>query len=158
MNSPAASPSARYHALLDLLRTAESIWNASRTFFAQWDISPSQFNILNLLRDQPEGLSQTDLSRELITHRSNVTGLVDRLEARKLVERRASATDRRAWRVVLTQEGHHLLGEILPLYYEVAEAVWGDIPAARALDLISDLKQLGEHALLLAGKHASGTL
>ena len=154
MNSPPASPSARYQALLDLLRTAESIWNASRTFFAQWDISPSQFNILNLLRDQPAGLSQTDLSRELITHRSNVTGLVDRLEARKLVVRKASATDRRAWRVVLTQEGHLLLGEILPPYYDVAEAVWGDIPAARARDLISDLKQLGDHALRLAGEHA----
>ncbi len=158
MQSPSASPSARYQALLDLLRTAESIWNASRTFFAQWDISPSQFNILNLLSDQPEGLSQSDLSRELITHRSNVTGLVDRLEARKLVERRASATDRRAWRVVLTRDGHHLLAQILPPYYEVAEAVWGDIPPARARDLVSDLKQLGEHALRLAGKHTSPAL
>src|SRR4051812_10321241 len=95
-------PGPRYQALLQLLRTAETLWNSSRLFFERWDLGPSQFNLLNLLIDCPEGLSQTELSRQLITHRSNVTGLVDRLEARGLVRRKASADDRRAYRVVLT--------------------------------------------------------
>src|ERR1035438_1816121 len=69
-----------YQALMELLRTADTLWNASRVFFERWDLSPSQFNVLNLLHLNPEGLSQTDLSRQLIMHRSNLTGLVDRLE------------------------------------------------------------------------------
>ena len=74
-----------YRALMELLRAADTVWNASRVFFERWDVSPSQFNVLNLLRLNRAGLSQSDLSRQLIMHRSNVTGLVDRLEKRGYV-------------------------------------------------------------------------
>src|SRR5438445_9421408 len=121
MKSQLSVPGPRYGALIGLLRTAETLWNASRVFFARWDLSPSQFNVLNLLYDQPEGCTQIELSRSLIMHRSNVTGLVNRLEARGLVQRRDSANDRRAYRVVLTVAGRKLLQEILPHYYAAAE-------------------------------------
>jgi DNA-binding MarR family transcriptional regulator len=124
------TPSVRYQALLSLLRAAEAIWDASRTFFARWDISPAQFNILNLLRGKPNGLSQTDLSRELIVHRSNITGLVDRLEEHGWVERLDTAGDRRAYRVVLTGRGKALVEEILPSYYAAAEATWDGVSTA----------------------------
>lgn len=139
-SSPTANP--RYQALLQLLRTADTLWNASRLFFARWDVSSSQFNVLNLLSDQPDGLSQIELGRWLLTHRSNVTGLVDRLEKRGLVARRDSATDRRAYRVVLTPAGHKLIQQILPEYYRVADEAWGDISAARAKALAVDLAGL----------------
>src|SRR5919197_4265703 len=102
MSASGSSPGPRYQALLQLLRTAEALWNASRLFFARWDLGPSQFNVLHLLYGQPEGCTQVELSRWLIMHRSNVTGLVDRLEARGLVRRRDNTNDRRAYRVVLT--------------------------------------------------------
>ena len=44
-----------YRALMELLRTADTLWNASRVFFERWDLSPSQFNVLNLLRLSPAG-------------------------------------------------------------------------------------------------------
>src|SRR5258707_14719648 len=102
---PIAPSALRYEALLRLLRTANMIWDASRVFFEQWDLSPSQFNILNLLLANCDGLTQTDVGRQLITHRSNVTGLVDRLEKRGLVQRKEVHSDRRAYRVVLTAAG-----------------------------------------------------
>src|SRR5215471_14015077 len=107
-----------YRALMELLRTADTVWNASRLFFERWELSPSQFNVLNLLQLNPEGLSQSELSRQLIMHRSNATGLVDRLEKRGLVERQSVAGDRRAYRVVLPPAGAKLLKDILPTYYE----------------------------------------
>ena len=91
MKGQSARPGPRYQALIELLRTAETLWNASRVFFARWDLSPSQFNVLNLLYEQPGGCTQIELSRQLIMHRSNVTGLVDRLEARGLLQRQDSA-------------------------------------------------------------------
>ncbi|SRR5579871_6518783 len=142
MNSKLRMPGPRYAALIQLLRTAENLWNASRIFFDKWDLSPSQFNILNVLHHQSEGCTQSELSRELITHRSNVTGLVDRLEERGLVCRRDSATDRRAWRVALTPKGRELLEEILPEYYGEAERLWGNIPASQASKLASELSAL----------------
>jgi DNA-binding MarR family transcriptional regulator len=135
-----------YRALLELLRTADTIWNASRVFFERWELSPSQFNVLNLLRLTPAGLSQTDLSRQLIMHRSNVTGLLDRLERRGLVTRRDVAADRRAYNVVLTPAGIKLLRDILPKYLQEAVQVWDRVPARRAAELIADLQQVAQNA------------
>jgi DNA-binding MarR family transcriptional regulator len=141
-----------YRALMELLRTADTVWNASRAFFERWDLSPSQFNVLNLLHINPAGLSQTDLSLQLIMHRSNLTGLVDRLEKRGLVARREVAADRRAYSVVLTASGTRLLREILPRYYEEAARVWDRLPARRAAELIADLQQVARNAQHVAAK------
>src|SRR5258708_2122717 len=133
-----AQPGPRYGALLQVLRTSEALWNASRVFFERWQISPSQFNLLNIVRSHPEGLTQIELSRELMVHRSNVTGLIDRLEKRGLVCRKENPADRRAWRVVLTPEGAQLLEAILPYYHRVAEAAWGSISIQRAQELAEE--------------------
>src|ERR1017187_3159276 len=129
-------PGPRYPALLQMLRTAETLWNSSRVFFGRWDPSPSQFNVLNLLRGEADGLSQAGISRQLIMHRSNATGLIDRLEERGLLHRRATPGDRRAYRVVLTPAARRLLARILPDYYRLAEQVWGDLPVARVSQLL----------------------
>jgi len=142
MKAERSASTLRYQALLQLLRTADTLWNASRVFFARWDLSPSQFNVLNLLSDQPDGLSQIKLGQLLITHRSNVTGLVDRLERRGLVARRDSAHDRRAYCVVLSAAGHKLIQRILPEYYRVADKVWAGFSPQRAKVLTSDLAGL----------------
>jgi DNA-binding MarR family transcriptional regulator len=158
VNKLSDRPGPRYDALLQLLRTSEAIWNSSRLFFARWELSPSQFNILNLLKDADAGMTQSELSRLLIMHRSNVTGLVDRLEARGWVERRDSETDRRSWRVTLTLEGQRLVREILPHYYAAAEAVWGNILPARARELSLELADVADNAARIAapseGPHA----
>lgn len=145
-------PGPRYASLLQLLRTSETVWNASRLFFARWEISPSQFNVLNLLSGTEAGFTQIELSRHLIMHRSNVTGLVDRLEERGLVRREASATDRRTWCVVLTQDGTKLIQEILPHYYAAAEAVWGKISAARSAEMARDLAAIAAQADQIVAK------
>jgi MarR family 2-MHQ and catechol resistance regulon transcriptional repressor len=146
------SPSpTRYQALIQLLRTAEDLWNASRVFFARWDLSPSQFNVLNVLFSEPNGLSQSELSRLLIMHRSNATGLVDRLEKRGLLRRQDAPEDRRAYRVVLTSQGQDLLNAIYPHYYRAADAVWATLPETRASALLVELQELAQNAVRVAG-------
>ena len=152
MKKKSGAPGPRYPALLQLLRTAENLWNSSRVFFGRWDLSPSQFNVLNLLREEPGGLSQTEISRLLIMHRSNATGLIDRLEERGLLQRRATPGDRRAYRVVLTPAARQLLARILPGYYRLAEQVWGDLPVARVSQLLADLSRLDANLAQLKPK------
>ena len=137
---------------MQLLRTADILWEASRIFFARWNLSPSQFNVLNLLDGYPEGLSQTQLGRDLLTHRSNITGLVDRLEKRRLVRRKEMAGDRRAYRVILSAAGAGLLQEILPEYREQADQVWEGL----APEKISGLAATMEHVSRNVTKAARG--
>lgn len=155
MPSPLKAPGPRYGALLQILRTAEVLWESSRVFFARWDLSTSQFNILNLLRDHPDGASQTKLSRELIMHRSNVTGLVDRLEKRRLVKRTNDPADRRVHRVKLTREGRAILQKVLPDYYAAAETVLGGMSPAQAKRLAGSLDEISQQAHTAANQSKS---
>lgn len=143
---------ARYQALLQLLRTSETIWNASRLFFARWELSPSQFNVLNVLQDHPDGITQIELSRHLITHRSNVTGLVDRLEQRGLLRRGKVPGDRRAYSVALTTAGRQLLEEILPDYHRNSEAALTAVPLKQLPELMRHLARIESTATKLTAQ------
>jgi MarR family transcriptional repressor of emrRAB len=143
-------PGAKHESLLELLRSAETIWNASRVFFGRWKLSPSQFNVLNLLRERGHGLTQSELSRELIMHRSNITGLVDRLETRGLVKRKPETADRRAWRVTLTGSGSKLLSRVLPDYYKLSEELWDGVTVQEATELASRVAALRARAEQMA--------
>ncbi len=72
---------------------------------AQFDLSFAQAMALKEL-DEP--LPMGDLADRLCCDASNVTGIVDRLEARSLVERRTVAGDRRVKHIVLTEGGRTL--------------------------------------------------
>lgn len=76
------------------------------------------FNAMAFVKYSRDGgeLSQRDLGRKLVVSGANVTGLVDKLEKKKLVVRTKHATDRRKWIIRLTRRGDDLLTRILPSY------------------------------------------
>ena len=78
------------------------------------------FNTMAFIKYSREAgeLSQRDLGRKLVVSGANVTGLVDKLEKKRLVTRERHKTDRRKWNVSLTTRGENLLKEILPVYAE----------------------------------------
>ena len=157
MNAKATQPGPRQPALIELLRAAETIWNGSRLFFARWELSPSQFNVLNLLRLCPEGLTQIELSRQLLTHRSNITGLVDRLEQRGLVARHDEPGDRRSYRVVLSPAGGKLVAAILPDYHGGIEEVLASLSVRQARDFAVTCQQITATANALANRLVNST-
>src|SRR3954468_22271165 len=74
---------------------------------AELQLSPAQCHVLHLIEpDRPIPMGQ--LAETLACDASNVTGLVDRLESRGLVRRRASEADRRVKVLVLTPTGERL--------------------------------------------------
>ena len=71
----------------------------------------AQWTILVNLEAQP-GLLQKELAEILEVEPITVARLVDRLEARGMVERRGDPTDRRCWRLHLTDASRPLMSEI----------------------------------------------
>jgi DNA-binding MarR family transcriptional regulator len=89
---------------------------------AAFDLTPVQGHVLRLLEpEQP--LPMNDLAGALHCDASNVTGLVDRLEQRRLVERRPGARDRRVKELLLTAEGVALRARVLERMWEPPEAI-----------------------------------
>ena len=70
----------------------------------QFDLSPMQLFALGALERGRE-MPMSALAGSLVCDASNVTGIVDRLESRGLIERRAAPHDRRVKLLALTEEG-----------------------------------------------------
>ncbi|HEU5306084.1 MAG TPA: MarR family transcriptional regulator [Acidimicrobiia bacterium] len=93
----------------DVLRHLMGVMHAMKAHVAElaagFDLTPSQLAALGHL-DEP--WSQRQLAESLHFDASNVTDIVDRLEARGLVVRTVDAHDRRVRRIVRTPEGDEL--------------------------------------------------
>ncbi|MET0546575.1 MAG: MarR family transcriptional regulator [Caulobacterales bacterium] len=77
-------------------------------------VTRSQWSVLSALsRGGNDGMMQVDLARLLEVGKVTVGGLVDRLEATGHVERRADATDRRAKRVFITEQGFEVIRQMI---------------------------------------------
>jgi DNA-binding MarR family transcriptional regulator len=73
-------------------------------------LRPATFGALRIL-DQPRTMSE--IAADLRCDNSNVTGIVDGLEARGLAERTASPGDRRVKLIALTAEGRRLRARLM---------------------------------------------
>lgn len=77
------------------------------------NMSPGQLGVLLLVRQNP-GINQTRLGAALGIDRSTLVAVLDRLQARKLVARKPSPTDRRSHALELTAAGQAFLDDLLP--------------------------------------------
>lgn len=82
------------------------------TAASELDLHPAQAGALLQLASP---LPMNELAALLACDNSNVTGLIDRLEARGLVTRQASSYDRRVKHVVLTEAGRRQHDRLLDL-------------------------------------------
>src|SRR4051812_43631836 len=78
---------------------------------SEYDLSPPQLGALKAL-DPEHPLAMSELAAIRGCDNSNVTGIVDRLEYRGLVERRPAEHDRRVKLLALTDEGRELRDEL----------------------------------------------
>jgi DNA-binding MarR family transcriptional regulator len=86
---------------------------------AQFGLSELQARTLFRMEpDQPQMMSE--VGRAAGCEPSNLTGIIDKLEARGLVERRANADDRRVKKVSMTRKGAELRRKLLTHFNEPA--------------------------------------
>ena len=86
------------------------------------DFSPVQLHSLRMLEPGVETPMRA-LAQQLFCDPSNVTGIVDRLEARGLIERRSLETDRRVKIIRLTPEGQRVRAEVVERMYAPPEEI-----------------------------------
>ncbi len=99
-------------AFLDLVRTADMLSRGAAEVFKVEDLSPSQYNVLRILRGAPEGLPCGEIASRLITRDPDVTRLLDRMEKRGLISRARESRDRRMVLARLTPAGLKLVDRL----------------------------------------------
>jgi DNA-binding MarR family transcriptional regulator len=102
--------SLRQEATLNLLRTADALMRDAEVLFKAHAISPTQYNVLRILRGAGEaGLACGEIADRMITRDPDMTRLLDRLEKRQFIERRRDTEDRRVVKTRITAAGITLL-------------------------------------------------
>jgi DNA-binding MarR family transcriptional regulator len=91
----------------------------------------AEVNVLAHLRPgAPRSIG--DLATATGQRRSTLTGVLDRLEQRRLVRRRVNPADRRSFTIELTASGARAAGRVHAAFAALDEAVLSELPASAA--------------------------
>lgn len=103
------------------------------------------YDVLLELRRAPQGrLRHNEIGGKILLSKSNVTRVIDRLEARGLVRREDCPDDRRAAFVVITESGRNLQARMWPHYRaSLARRVGERLTESEAAQLAALLGKLG---------------
>ena len=102
-------------AYLSILRTASELSYSVDQFFRPFDITPSQYNILRILRGAgTDGLCRNEISERMVTPTPDMSRLLDRIEKAGWVTRKRAVDDRRQVSTYITKSGMELLERLEP--------------------------------------------
>ena len=102
-------------AWLYLMRIHDRMQRHSMAHLECFELTPSQYDVLAQLSVAP-GIPQQELAQRLLVTKGNVCGLIDRMSAHGLVERRPDANDRRINLLYLTELGQKVAFDAVPAY------------------------------------------
>jgi DNA-binding MarR family transcriptional regulator len=138
--------STNHEALLSLVRTSSLMQKLSDRFFSRFGLTDVQFNILMILKEHGSaGLSQQELSEHLIVTKSNVVGLIDRLERAGYVRRVAHPSDRRFNQIVLTPTGEKLESKVEESYFKEVDKMMNVLGAAEKKAVIKAMERIRQY-------------
>lgn len=134
------------HVFLVLWKAARAVEAYGINSIAELEMCGSDFAVLEaLLHKGP--LPINEIGKKVLLTSGSITVAVDRLESKKLVERRASGTDRRARIVHLTKDGKEMITRIYAAHAtDMERLAAASLSRAERETLIRLLKKIGYEA------------
>ena len=117
-------------------------------------LTRAQWQVLSLLHHRP-GASQTELAEMLEVERATAGRMVDRLERKNWVERRADATDRRINRLYITAEARGVQADLGRIAEDMMDDALASLEADER-DLLADMMERMKARLQSMGARANG--
>jgi len=130
--------------LFEINETARALRREFDCRAATAGVTRPQWRVLARLKREP-GLRQVELADRLDMEPITLCRIVDRLEEAGLVERKPDPSDRRAWRLELTEKAIPLMKRLRGLAQEFAEEAMGDIRESDLRDLQKKLLAIREN-------------
>lgn len=129
--------SAEEEALLNLLRTADCLQRGFHLKTRDWGVTATQYNVLRILRGaHPNGLTCSAIGTRMITAEPDITRLLARLKAVKLIRQQRDRHDRRVVWTRISEAGLDLLRKMDPVILQVPKDLLGHMGNAELAELI----------------------
>lgn len=122
--------------LHQLIRCTQAFERFSGAHVRSMGLTESQFDVIATLGNT-EGITCKELGERTLITKGTLTGVLDRMEARTLLTRRADASDARRTHVALTRKGNVLFAEVFPAHLKHLQRAFGRLSE-------SELKHLRE--------------
>ena len=97
--------------LRPLVEAYLAFWREDSRHIKSLKLTPSQFDVIATLGDT-DGMTCAELSNATLVTKGTLTGVLDRLVAKGLIQREAVAGDRRCTKIKLTQKGDALFRKV----------------------------------------------
>lgn len=124
-------------ALLNLLRTADCLQRAFHRRTRDWGVTSTQYNVLRILRGaHPQGLTCSAIGSRMIATDPDITRLLARLKALKLIQQTRDKVDRRVVWTQISEAGLRLLREMDPVILAVPGELLGHLSGAELAEFI----------------------
>ncbi len=107
---------------INILFTANWLYNKISQILKPFNLTHEQFNVLRILKgSHPNSMCQKDILSRMIAPNSNVTLIVKKLVAKKLIVVLQSQADKREYQIDITSEGIDILQDIEKIMYTHAD-------------------------------------
>ena len=131
-----------------LLTTAQhTVFQYLSQRLAPYDITPSQYGILNCLWINDGTCLPRQIAELLCLETSTVSGILDRMQKKDLIDRVINPENRREILVMITPKGEALKAPVLKISDEVNEEVLKDFSPKETEFIRKSLRQIAEKAL-----------
>lgn len=133
-----------HEAVYNIIITEALLAKEGEKILSPIGITIAQINILMLLKYQSVNgrINQTKLGAMLFVNRSNITGLIDRMEKSQMVRRIPDPEDRRVKYVEMTKKGQELLEKAYVTYHERLHEVMSVLNDSDCDSLCSNLESI----------------
>jgi len=131
-------------AALNLARTNDRIGIRFERLFREHGLTPSQYNILRILRGEGKPLPILDIASRTVTVVPGITGLIDRLEKAGFVCRRRCTEDRRVIFVEILAKGLQTLDGLDQPVVDLHKEVLGCLSVQDLKKLVRLLEKIRE--------------
>lgn len=135
-------------AFLNLLRTSDCLHRASQRRIRKWGVTSTQYNVLRILRGaHPHGLTCSAIGERMITEVPDITRLLARLKAMKLIRQQRDKHDGRVVWTHISASGLQLLSKMDPEIRQFPKDLLGHIAETELGEMIRLLERARESCL-----------
>jgi DNA-binding MarR family transcriptional regulator len=127
--------------LRELVRSYQAFENFSTPHIKSMDLTSPQFDVIATLANQPPMTCKALGEKTLIT-KGTLTGIIDRLEIKELVERTTNVDDGRSQKIQLSAKGQEVFSQAFPSHMKHLERAFNQLSQKERLNLTNSLKKL----------------
>jgi DNA-binding MarR family transcriptional regulator len=129
--------------LINMGLLAGAAMSVMSTIFRDVDLpSPAAFNVLTVVDGAGGTLPPSAIAERMMVSRPTITGVLDTLEKRGMIERADDPSDGRSRLVVITAKGHAVVEEMVPRMHALERDIMATVTEKEKKQLLSILARL----------------